>query len=149
MILLPFHTYVWHILKLPSLEGSEHKPANVVWPIIIHEAMLCHGQRLNCKKTMSPLVTLLQGCGCALLSSPVLSEQSQACLSPGRDCRQQQRTAGPLSCCQPRAADLSSCDHHLDPPTYLSLPQSLAVDFLPTSTKGKGCRQKFTHKQKL
>lgn len=49
----------------------------------------------------------------------------------------------------PGAADLSSRDPHLGPSTYLSLPQGLDVDFLPISSKGKGCRQKRTHKHKL
>ena len=49
----------------------------------------------------------------------------------------------------PRVAKLSSRAHHLDPSTYLSLPQSLDVDFLPISSEGKGCRQKCTHKHKL
>lgn len=47
------------------------------------------------------------------------------------------------------SAELSSRDHHLDPSTQLSLPQSLDVDFLPISSKEKGCRQKYTHKHKL
>lgn len=47
------------------------------------------------------------------------------------------------------AAELSSCDDCLVPSTYLSLPQSLSINFLPISSKGKGCRQKYIHKHKL
>lgn len=37
----------------------------------------------------------------------------------------------------PWAAELSSCDQHSDPSTYLSLPQSLDVNCLPVSSKEK------------
>lgn len=98
-------------------------------------------QRVILRKTMS-LVVLLEGYECAALNSPVLLENTEACLSPRRGCQQQQhRTAGMpkllLSALEPRTAELLSHDYLLDPSTCLSYHRVQIETFFLFSVKEK------------